>query len=87
MRAGAGLDRVVSSMASKRQQDECNKPDKKKKKKKCEEVAELCSYVGDDQVKSAVKEAWSQRSHYSHGKVNRTPGSVPPELLVYDMLQ
>uniref|UniRef100_A0A7N6F5U6 Prolyl 4-hydroxylase alpha subunit domain-containing protein n=1 Tax=Anabas testudineus TaxID=64144 RepID=A0A7N6F5U6_ANATE len=54
-------------MASKRQQDECRKQDKKKKKKKCEEAAELCSWVEDEQVKSAVKEAWSRRSHCSHG--------------------
>lgn len=76
---------MVSTMASKRQQDEFRKPDKKKKKKKCEEVAELCSSVGDDQGKSAVKEAWSRRSHYSHGKVNRTTGSVRLGSLVCDM--
>lgn len=73
------LDRIGPVMASKRQQDECRKQDKKKKKKKCEEAAELCSWVEDEQVKSAVKEAWSRRSHCSHGKVNnRRPGSSGP---------
>ncbi|KAF3686398.1 Prolyl 3-hydroxylase OGFOD1 [Channa argus] len=54
-------------MTSKRQQNECTKTDEKKKKKKCEATAQLSSCVEDEHVKNAVKEAWSQRSHYSHG--------------------
>ncbi|XP_022599502.1 prolyl 3-hydroxylase OGFOD1 [Seriola dumerili] len=54
-------------MASKRRQDEVGKSDKKKKQKKSEETAELGSAVEDDQVKSAVKEAWSRRTHCSLG--------------------
>ncbi|XP_031170197.1 prolyl 3-hydroxylase OGFOD1 isoform X2 [Sander lucioperca] len=56
-------------MASKRQPDESVKTDKKKKKKKttCEETAELCSVVEDEQVKKTVREAWSQRSPCRQG--------------------
>ncbi|XP_010743447.3 prolyl 3-hydroxylase OGFOD1 [Larimichthys crocea] len=54
-------------MASKRRQGESSKTEKKKQKKTCEETAELCSCVGDEEVKRAVKEAWSQRSHYRQG--------------------
>ncbi|XP_042266876.1 prolyl 3-hydroxylase OGFOD1 [Thunnus maccoyii] len=57
-------------MSSKRRQDESVNTDKKKKKKKTsEETAHLCSAVEDEQVKSAVKEAWSRRTHYDHGDV------------------
>ncbi|XP_040925978.1 prolyl 3-hydroxylase OGFOD1 isoform X2 [Betta splendens] len=54
-------------MASKRHQTESSKSDKKKKKTTREEVAGLCSCVEDERVTAAVKEAWSRRSHYSHG--------------------
>ncbi|KAM9366795.1 prolyl 3-hydroxylase OGFOD1 [Symphorus nematophorus] len=54
-------------MASKRRQGENEKTEKKKKKKNCEEMAELCSIVEDEQVKRAVQEAWSRKTHYSHG--------------------
>ncbi|XP_044050923.1 prolyl 3-hydroxylase OGFOD1 [Siniperca chuatsi] len=54
-------------MASKRRPVESEKTEKKKKKKICEETAELCCVVEDEQVKRAVKEAWSQRTHYSQG--------------------
>lgn len=55
-------------MASKRCPGESERAEKKKKKKTCEETAELCSAVGDEQVKRAVREAWSQRSHYRQGQ-------------------
>ncbi|XP_076593776.1 prolyl 3-hydroxylase OGFOD1 isoform X2 [Chaetodon auriga] len=54
-------------MASKRRQDENNKTQKKKKKKNCEETAELCSAVEDEQVKKAVNAAWSQKTHCRQG--------------------
>ncbi|XP_047437253.1 prolyl 3-hydroxylase OGFOD1 [Mugil cephalus] len=57
-------------MASKRAQTESSNTDKKKKKKKekgCEETAEICSAVEEEQVKRAVKEAWSSRTQYSLG--------------------
>ncbi|XP_070686516.1 prolyl 3-hydroxylase OGFOD1 [Pempheris klunzingeri] len=54
-------------MASKRRQGESVKAEKKRQKKSCEEAAGLCSLVADEQVRGAVKEAWSQRSHYSQG--------------------
>lgn len=53
-------------MASKRPQGDSERTEKKKKKN-CEETAELCSVVDDEQVKRAVREAWSQKTHYSHG--------------------
>ncbi|XP_057701671.1 prolyl 3-hydroxylase OGFOD1 [Corythoichthys intestinalis] len=55
-------------MASKRTQGDCIKSNKKKKKENnCEETAELCCVVQDENVKRAVKEAWSQKSNYTHG--------------------
>lgn len=62
-------------MASKRRQGESSKTEKKKQKKTCEETAELCSCVGDEEVKRAVKEAWSQRSHYRQGQWTRSDSS------------
>lgn len=59
---------TVCSMASKRRQDESNKTETKRKKKTCEETAELCSGVEDEQVKRAVREAWSRRTQYSQGQ-------------------
>ncbi|KAM7406171.1 hypothetical protein PAMP_000565 [Pampus punctatissimus] len=58
-------------MSSKRRQGNTDDKKKKKKKKKttCEETADLSSVVRDEQVKSAVKEAWSRRTHYNHGDV------------------
>uniref|UniRef100_A0A671YP07 Prolyl 3-hydroxylase OGFOD1 n=1 Tax=Sparus aurata TaxID=8175 RepID=A0A671YP07_SPAAU len=53
-------------MASKRPQGDKERTEKKKKKN-CEETAELCSVVDDEQAKRAVREAWSQKTHYSHG--------------------
>ncbi|KAM3626267.1 uncharacterized protein V6R79_026041 [Siganus canaliculatus] len=53
-------------MASKRRQTESNKTEKRKKKT-CEETAELCSVLDDEQVKKAVKEAWTQKTHYNQG--------------------
>lgn len=58
---------VVSTMASKRHQDECGKREKKKKQKRREETAELSSVVEDELAKSAVKEAWSRASRCSLG--------------------
>ncbi|XP_072236590.1 prolyl 3-hydroxylase OGFOD1 [Leuresthes tenuis] len=56
-------------MASKRAQNESGNADKRKKKNKksCEESAQLCPGVDDEQVTRAVKEAWSRRTHYSEG--------------------
>lgn len=54
-------------MASKRRQGESEKTEKKKKKKSCEETAELSSVVEDEQLKRAVKEAWSQGTQYRQG--------------------
>ncbi|KAM3877385.1 prolyl 3-hydroxylase OGFOD1 [Diretmus argenteus] len=54
-------------MSSKRQQEDSDSTDKKKRRKKREEIAELSSVVDDEEVKRAVKEAWSQRTQYSHG--------------------
>uniref|UniRef100_A0A1A8PCS6 Prolyl 3-hydroxylase OGFOD1 n=2 Tax=Nothobranchius rachovii TaxID=451742 RepID=A0A1A8PCS6_9TELE len=54
-------------MPSKRAQGESGAADKRKKKKSCEETAELCPDVEDEQVKKAVKEAWVRRTHYSQG--------------------
>ncbi|XP_061670697.1 prolyl 3-hydroxylase OGFOD1 [Syngnathoides biaculeatus] len=55
-------------MASKRHQGECIKSNKKKKKiNYCEETAQLCQVVKDENVRRAVKEAWSMKSHYTHG--------------------
>ena len=65
-------ERTVCTMASKRRQDESEKTEKKKKKKSCEETAELCSVVEDEQVKRAVKEAWSHKTPYSHGQYRET---------------
>ncbi|TNN87464.1 Prolyl 3-hydroxylase OGFOD1 [Liparis tanakae] len=57
-------------MASRRRPADSVKTDKKKKKKKTttsEETAELCSLVGDEQVKKSVQEAWSQRTAHTQG--------------------
>ncbi|XP_035508014.1 prolyl 3-hydroxylase OGFOD1 [Morone saxatilis] len=54
-------------MASKRRPDESRDTEKKKKKKNCVETAELTSVVEDEQVRRAVREAWSQRTHYNQG--------------------
>ncbi|XP_069030501.1 prolyl 3-hydroxylase OGFOD1 [Embiotoca jacksoni] len=54
-------------MTSKRPQDERGPTDKKRKKKSCEQTAELCRAVEDEQVKRAVQEAWSRRTPYSRG--------------------
>ncbi|XP_028257624.1 prolyl 3-hydroxylase OGFOD1 [Parambassis ranga] len=56
-------------MASKRAQEESsnNTGKGKKKRKSCGERAELCSAVEEEQLKTAVKEAWSLRTHYSQG--------------------
>lgn len=56
-------------MASKRSPNECSKTVKKKKKKTCEVTAELCAALGEEQVKKSMKEAWSQRTHYSQGNL------------------
>ncbi|KAM8894564.1 prolyl 3-hydroxylase OGFOD1 isoform 2-T2 [Spinachia spinachia] len=57
-------------MASRRRAADSLKTDKKKKRKSkttCEETAELCSLVEDEQVKRRVQEAWSRRTSHSHG--------------------
>lgn len=55
-------------MASKRRPGESVKTEQKKKKtKSCEETAELCPVLGDEQVKRTVKEAWRQRTDCAHG--------------------
>lgn len=61
--------RLGCVMASKRAQAASSATDKKKKKKKsCEETAEICSVVEEEQVKRTVKEAWSSRTQYSQGE-------------------
>lgn len=56
-------------MSSKRQHGEHVKTGKKKKKKNTsDETAHLSAVVEDEEVKSAVKEAWSHNTHYSHGE-------------------
>lgn len=62
---------ILFTMASKRRQDERDKTEKKKKKN-CDVAAPLCSVVEDEQVKRAVKEAWSQKTHYSQGWWKKT---------------
>lgn len=59
--------RKLCTMASKRRHGEKGRTEKKKTKS-CEEAAELCSVVEDEQVKKAVKEAWGQKTHYSQGQ-------------------
>ncbi|XP_054626758.1 prolyl 3-hydroxylase OGFOD1 isoform X1 [Dunckerocampus dactyliophorus] len=55
-------------MTSKRQQGGCIESNKKKKKtNNCEEAAELCPVVRDENVRRTLKEAWTQKSHYTHG--------------------
>lgn len=61
-------------MATKRRQSENGKTEKRKKKS-CEETPQLCSAVRDEQVKAAVKEAWSQRSSYIQGRSTNTTSS------------
>ncbi|KAM4630071.1 prolyl 3-hydroxylase OGFOD1 isoform 2-T2 [Polymixia lowei] len=56
-------------MSSKRQQEEGDNTENRKRRKKREEIAELCSLVDDEEVKSRVKEAWSHRAQYSHGNL------------------
>ncbi|XP_074522545.1 prolyl 3-hydroxylase OGFOD1 [Halichoeres trimaculatus] len=56
-------------MASKRSSQECGKTEKKRKKKTCEETAELCVTLEEEQVKKSMKEAWSQKTHYSQGNL------------------
>lgn len=53
-------------MASKRHQSE-NGKNEKRKKKSCEETAQLCSVIEDEQVKKAVKVAWNQKRSYTQG--------------------
>lgn len=55
-------------MAPKRRYGEKGETEKKKKTKSCEEAAELCSVVEDEQVKKAVREAWGQKTHYNQGQ-------------------
>ncbi|XP_047218342.1 prolyl 3-hydroxylase OGFOD1 [Girardinichthys multiradiatus] len=58
-------------MSSKRAQNESGDTDMKKKKKKRSsssvETVELCGAVEEEEVKRAVKEAWSNKTHYSKG--------------------
>lgn len=56
----------VSTMASKRRQG-VRDATEKKKKKSCDETAELCSLLQDEQLKKDLSEAWSHKSHYSQG--------------------
>ncbi|KAJ3592864.1 hypothetical protein NHX12_005202 [Muraenolepis orangiensis] len=53
-------------MSSKRQEHSDNNTEKRKRVKKREEVAQLSRVVDDEEVKKAVKEAWSQGVPYSH---------------------
>lgn len=53
-------------MASKRRQSENGKTEKRKKKS-CEEPPELCAAVTDEQVRAAVKEAWSRGTSFTLG--------------------
>ncbi|XP_010793145.1 prolyl 3-hydroxylase OGFOD1 [Notothenia coriiceps] len=55
-------------MASKRRPGESVKPEKKRKRKRsCEEPAELCSVLEDQQVKQTVREAWGQKTACTQG--------------------
>ncbi|XP_012736449.2 prolyl 3-hydroxylase OGFOD1 [Fundulus heteroclitus] len=56
-------------MSSKRAQDESGATGRKKKKRSSSsvEAVELCGAVEEEEVKTAVKEAWSSRTHYSKG--------------------
>lgn len=54
-------------MASKRRQG-VRDGTEKKKKKSCDETAELCSLLQDEQMKKDLKEAWRLKSHYSKGR-------------------
>lgn len=54
-------------MASKRPQDDSGITKKKKKKKNDVKTAGLCSILEDEQVKTAVQRAWSQKTQYCHG--------------------
>ncbi|KAI4830500.1 hypothetical protein KUCAC02_002128 [Chaenocephalus aceratus] len=55
-------------MASKRRPVESVKPEKKRKRKRsCEEPAELCSVLEDQQVKQTVREAWGQKTACTQG--------------------
>ncbi|XP_061737449.1 prolyl 3-hydroxylase OGFOD1 [Nerophis ophidion] len=63
-------------MASKRKQDYSIKSNKKKNKtNNCETIAELCLVVRDENVRRTVKEAWNQKSQYTHGdlELDRQP--------------
>ncbi|XP_037552052.1 prolyl 3-hydroxylase OGFOD1 [Nematolebias whitei] len=54
-------------MTSKRAQGDCRTTGKRKRPKSCVETPELGVDVGDEQLKRAVKEAWSRGTHYSQG--------------------
>ncbi|XP_014835935.1 PREDICTED: prolyl 3-hydroxylase OGFOD1 [Poecilia mexicana] len=54
-------------MSCKRAQNESGDSDKKKKKRSSVETVDLCGSVEEEEVKRAVKEAWSNRTHYSKG--------------------
>ncbi|XP_033841769.1 prolyl 3-hydroxylase OGFOD1 isoform X1 [Periophthalmus magnuspinnatus] len=54
-------------MASKRPQGDCGSAERKKKRKNSVEKVGLCSVLEDEQVKTAVKRAWRQKTHYSCG--------------------
>ncbi|KAK5873922.1 hypothetical protein PBY51_018920 [Eleginops maclovinus] len=55
-------------MASKRRPGESVNTEKKRKRKRsCEESAELCSVLEDQQVKQTVREAWSRRTVCTQG--------------------
>lgn len=73
---------VVCTMASKRRQGDSDKTEKKKQKS-CEEKADLCPLVEDEQLKRAVREAWSQKSHYSQGRLTEHNSFTKPDLFIW----
>lgn len=58
---------LLAKMNSKRHKHDSDNTVKRKKSKKREETAELSSVIDNEEVKRAVRDAWSQRAQYSHG--------------------
>lgn len=56
-------------MSSKRAQKESGNTGGRKRQRSSEETAELCGAVEEAEVKGAVKEAWSNRTHYCKGDI------------------
>lgn len=56
-------------MSSKRAQKESGNTGGRKRQRSSEETAELCGAVEEAEVKGAVQEAWSNRTHYCKGDI------------------